>query len=75
MSMDVAVEAGEDAKSEDELRADGGDDGSALGFAGEEAASRARSTLDALPGRVVFAGGAAVGSVVTLLVVLTLGVL
>lgn len=65
--MDVPFDAGEDAESEDDLRPDGGS--SSLGWATENAESTARSALDALPGRVVFAGGAAAGSVLTLLCV------
>jgi hypothetical protein len=77
--MDVVVEASEDADTEDDLRADGSGEsgdassGGALSWASEDVEASARSKLDALPGRVVFGAGAAVGSVVTLLALFVVG--
>jgi hypothetical protein len=77
MGIEIPVDAEDAAEDEAVVRTDGGspDDpdagggGGSLGFAGEEVASRGRSVLDAVSNRVVFAGGAAAGSVVTLLAV------
>lgn len=65
--MDVVVEADGDESVDEEVRTDGGEDaaGGALSFASDEVEERTRSVLDALPGRLVFATGAAAGSALT----------